>query len=92
MAKFQFIDWLIDWLEQQRSYSFEWDEGNSLKSLSKHGVSGDEAESVFSQMETVRALGEQVSPKVNEPRYGIYGLTATGKAVFVCFTLRGAGM
>jgi len=92
MAKFRFIEWLIEWLESQKGFSFEWDEGNSSKSLLKHGVSCDEAESVFYQPETIRVLGEQVSPRVDEPRYGLFGLTITGRAVFVCFTMRGAGI
>ncbi len=92
MAKFVFIEWLIDWIEQQRSFSFEWDGGNSAKSLSKHGVTCDEAESVFRQLDMIRVLGEQIAPPVNEPRYGLYGMTTSGKAVFVCFTLRGSGV
>lgn len=92
MARFQFIEWLIEWLESQQGFSFEWDAGNSTKSLHKHGVSSDEAESVFYQPETIRVLGEQISPKVNEPRYGLFGLTITGRPVLVCFTLRGSGV
>ena len=92
MAKFKFILWLIDWLEQQRAFTFEWDEGNSTKSLAKHGVSCAEIESVFIQTETIRVLGEQVSPKVNEPRYGLFGLTITARPVLICFTLRGSGI
>ncbi len=88
MAKFLFIEWLIDWLEQQKSFKFEWDDGNTNKSKAKHGVTCDEAESVFSNKEAILALGEQVSPKVNETRYGVYGLTITGRLVFLCFTLR----
>jgi len=37
-------------------------------------------------------IGRQISPKVNEPRFGLFGLTLTGKRVFVCFTMRGTGM
>lgn len=36
------------------------------------------------------ALGEQVSPQVDEPRYGILGVTTELKHVFVCFTIRQA--
>jgi uncharacterized DUF497 family protein len=92
LAKFRFIEWLIDWLEKQRSFAFEWDFGNTTKSLFKHGISCEEAESVFFQPETIRILGEQVSPPVNEPRYGLFGLTIKGRPVFVCFTLRGSGV
>jgi uncharacterized DUF497 family protein len=55
-------------------------------------VTNEEAESVFYQPEMIRVLGEQVSPIADEPRYGLFGLTITGKPVFVCFTLRGSGL
>ena len=92
MAKFRFIIWLVDWLESQSSLSFEWDDGNSLKNLHKHGITCEEAESIFYQTEMIRVLGEQISPKVNEPRFGLFGLTITGKSVLVCFTLSGSGI
>lgn len=92
MAKFQFIEWLIEWFEQQQSFSFEWDQGNSLKSLRKHRITCEETESVFFQTEMIRVLGEQISPKTDEPRFGLFGLTITGKSVFICFTLRGSGI
>jgi hypothetical protein len=92
MAKFEFIEWLIEWLEQQRSFTFEWDDGNSTKSLAKHAITIDEAESVFMQPEAIVVLGQQISPRVNEPRFGLFGLTLTGKRVFVCFTMRGTGI
>lgn len=92
MAKFKFAPWLIEWLEVQKIFSFEWDEGNSTKSLFKHGISIDETESVFFQPEAIRVLGEQVNPPADEPRYGIFGMTIKGKSVFICFTLRGSGL
>lgn len=92
MAKFRFIEWLVDWFLEQEVFTFEWDEGNNTKSLEKHGITCEDAESVFDQLEAIRALGEQTTPRVNEPRYGIFGITTTGKSVFVCFTLRGAGI
>ena len=49
-----------------------------------------DAESVFHQVEAIRILGAQVSPKVSEPRYGILGLTSDLLHVFVCFTIRGS--
>ena len=33
-----------------------------------------------------------MTPKVNEPRYGILGLTKQLKPVFMCFTIRGVGI
>ena len=92
MAKFRLVEWLIDWCLTQDIFTFEWDEGNKTKSAKKHGITCEEAESVFDQPEAIRALGEQIPPKVSEPRYGIFGMTTTGKAVFLCFTLRGSGI
>ncbi len=90
MAVFKFIQWLVDWIENQPYFAFEWDLGNRSKNFIKHGITIEEAESVFNQPEAIRALGEQVSPKVNESRYGILGLTDTLHHVFVCFTIRGS--
>ena len=92
MAKFRFIEWLVDWILTQGTFAFEWDSGNETKNVQKHGITRDEAESVFEQPEAVRAVGEQVSPLATEPRYGILGVTTSGKKVFVCFTLRASGI
>lgn len=82
----------MDWIETQSFFAFEWDLGNRTKNFIKHGISTEEAESVFEQVEAIRVLGEQTSPKVHEPRYGILGLTNELKPVFVCFTIRGSGI
>ena len=92
MASFELIEWLIDWILSQTQFAFDWDTGNSTKNLKKHGITCEEAESVFDQPEAIRVLGVQVTPKVNEPRYGILGLTKELKPVFVCFTIRGTGI
>jgi uncharacterized DUF497 family protein len=92
MAHFRFVAWLVAWILGQTEYVFEWDEGNRTKSLQKHGVKCEEIEEVFEQAEAIRALGEQVRPPVSEPRYGILGLTKTGRHLFICFTIRGSGI
>jgi uncharacterized DUF497 family protein len=92
MATFEFRQWLADWIESQACFAFEWDLGNRTKNFIKHGITIKEAESVFQLPEAIRVLGEQVSPKAIEPRYGILGLTDTLHHVFVCFTIRGAGI
>ena len=79
-------------MENQTYFAFEWGLGNLTKNLRKHGITREEAESVFEQVEAIRVLGEQISPEVNEPRYGLLGLTHELKPVFVCFTIRGAGI
>lgn len=79
-------------MESQSHFAFEWDLGNRAKNFVKHGVTIEQAESVFGQPEAIRALGEQIRPSVNEPRYGILGLTSDWEHVFVCFTIRGSGI
>ena len=88
MATFSFIQWLVEWIESQSHFTFEWDLGNQTKNLNKHGITLEEAESVFSLPEAIRVLGVQISPHVNEPRYGILGITERLQHVFVCFTIR----
>ena len=92
VAKFRFISWLVDWVVTQGTFSFEWDSGNETKSFQKHGITRGDAESVFDQPEAIRALGEQVAPEAAEPRYGLIGVTMSGKRVFVCFTMRPSGI
>lgn len=92
MAQFTFIQWLIDWLESQIDFMFIWDEGNREKSMSKHGVGFYEAEEVFLNVDKTVALGVQHSPKVDEPRFGILGMTNNKRLLFVSFTIRGSGV
>ncbi len=92
VAKFKFILWLVEWLLAQSEFHFVWDEGNRNKSQDKHGVSVLEIEEVFEASEALRALGEQVSPIVEEPRFGVLGITKSARHLFVCFTIRGTGV
>ena len=38
MAKFRVIYWLVEFLQSQIDFIFDWDEGNMVKSQEKHGV------------------------------------------------------
>ena len=87
MARFKFIIWLAYWYFQNRSFEFDWDTGNISKSVTKHGVSADEVESVF-ELRLAAPIGEQVSPAVPEERLCIVGPSASGKMVSIVFTLR----
>ena len=88
MAHFEFVAWLAKWLLTQRDFVFEWDVGNSTKSLQKHGIPLERAEEVFSNREFLVPLGIQVMPVTNEPRFGVLGLDLTGQRLSVCFTIR----
>jgi len=68
-------------------FSFDWDAGNETKSLQKHSITCEAAEEVFATRHFV-ALGEQIEPFSHEPRYGLLGETATGKLLFLVFTIR----
>jgi uncharacterized protein len=66
---------------------FEWDAGNLAKSVTKHGVSPEEAEQVFAQ----RPLLVQADVKHSqiEPRLCAWGRTDGGRLLSVIFTRRG---
>lgn len=87
MAKFRFVEWLILWLQETSRFNFDWDEGNSAKSVKKHGVTTAETEEIF-ELGPAAALGVQTSPVVSEERLGIVGATASGRILHVVFTLR----
>jgi uncharacterized DUF497 family protein len=88
MAKFRFVFWLLEFLQTQHVFEYEWDDGNSIKSILKHGVENEMVESIFMD-DNLLALGEQYQPKVFEARYGVLGKTTSGDILFVCFTIRG---
>lgn len=67
---------------------FEWDDGNTLKSLLKHGVSKREAEEVFLN-EPI--LLEDENHSAAERRLHAFGETHSGQLLHISFTLRGQG-
>lgn len=88
VAKFEWNEWIFLWLLEQGIFEFQWDEGNKTKNQEKHGITCEEAESIFKNKDKIRVLGLQTSPVANEARYGAFGTTDTNKTVFVCFTLK----
>lgn len=68
---------------------FEWDEGNSAKSVSKHGVSQSEAEQVF--LNQPLALMIDAKHNLEESRLQALGRTDAGRRLHITFTLRHAG-
>lgn len=87
MAQFQFILWLAYWYLQTELFEFQWDAGNSTKSLVKHGVATEHVESVFS-LKLAVPLGRQILPKVHEERLCLVGPAQDGRLLSVVFTLR----
>jgi len=88
MAKFQYIEWLIEYLFSQVVFVFEWDDGNSSKIFEKHGIENEMVESAFYDLQLL-VLGKQYQPIANEDRYGIIGKATNGDILFICFTFRG---
>jgi len=88
MARFEYIQWLVDWLFSREALSFLWDQGNESKSLKKHGVSVGEAEQLFENRDCLVPLGIQVSPQTDEPRFGALGATLLGRLLAISFTVR----
>ena len=74
---------MIDWARIQR---FDWDEGNSRKSVDKHAVSQVEAEQVFFNEPLLVAQDERHSGR--EARFHALGRTDPGRMLHVTFTLR----
>lgn len=66
--------------------AFEWDDGNLDKSRRKHGVTPEEAESVFIDENSVVLPDEKHS--VFEKRFAIFGTSNVNRYVYVVFTIR----
>ncbi|MBI2067072.1 MAG: BrnT family toxin [Deltaproteobacteria bacterium] len=87
MAKFKFTLWLAYWYLQAENFEFQWDQGNSTKSVVKHGVTTEEVESVLTLKMAV-PIGRQVSPAVDEERLCVVGPSQEGRMLSIVFTLR----
>jgi uncharacterized DUF497 family protein len=65
--------------------SFDWDDGNSRKSLEKHDVTQAEAEQVFAGEPLI---AQDVKHSQDEVRLQALGETIEGRKLHVTFTLR----
>lgn len=88
MAQFEFVAWLVKWILEQHSFEFDWDSGNSTKSLQKHKVSSECAEQAFMNKDFLVPLGIQVTPTTNEPRFGALGTDFLGRKLSMSFSIR----
>lgn len=88
MAQFEFVAWLVKWILEQEVFDFEWDHGNSTKSLQKHKIRAESAEQVFLNKDLLVPLGIQIAPITNEPRFGALGTDFSGKKLSLSFTIR----
>ena len=65
---------------------FDWDDGNSLKSVDKHSVSQAEAERMFTDERLL--IADDVRHSQVEERHNAMGRTIDGRLLHVTFTLR----
>jgi len=73
-------------LDLSQIVGFDWDDGNSAKSLDRHNVSRLEAEQVFLDPKLLVLI--DVKHSAEETRYHAYGRTAAGRLLQVSFTMR----
>ena len=65
---------------------FDWDEANTFKNWERHRITPEEAEDVFFH-EPLVVRGD-VRHSIREKRYYALGQTASGRRLFVAFTIR----
>jgi uncharacterized protein len=63
---------------------FEWDEAKAAANLTKHGISFDEAQTVFGDPDTITLFDDQHS-KV-EDRFIDIGMSSSGRILVVVYT------
>ncbi len=71
---------------KDQEVAFEWDKGNLDKSRRKHGVTPEEAESVFTD-ETSFVILDNAHSKI-ENRFIIVGKSVKNRNLFIVFTTR----
>ncbi len=70
--------------------SFEWDERKAAANVRKHGVSFDEAKSVF--VDELAKLIDDPDHSKDEDRFVLLGLSAAMRLLLVCHCYRGDGI
>ena len=70
--------------------TFEWDEAKAVANLAKHGVSFDEAKTVFDDPLYVDFYDPDHS--VDEPRYIIIGTSRQGRLLILSYTERNSAI
>jgi len=76
-------------IDFSRIEGFDWDDGNSRKSLAKHGVDQTEAEQVF--FNDPLLVVEDAMHSNREIRLHALGRTDAGRLLHISFTLRHDG-
>jgi uncharacterized protein len=68
---------------------FEWDDQKAVANVRKHGVSFEEAATVFADPDALD--GPDVKHSDREHRFLRVGRSLTGRVIIVTYTLRGSG-
>ena len=66
---------------------FEWDPGKAAENVAKHGVSFEEAATVF--RDTLSVTGLDPDHSIEEERLVIFGVSTSGRLLVVAHTERG---
>jgi len=66
---------------------FEWDPAKAAENLTKHGVSFEEASTVF--RDTLSATGPDPDHSVGEERFVTFGISTSGRLLIVAHTEHG---
>jgi uncharacterized DUF497 family protein len=64
----------------------EWDKAKAAANLRKHGVSFDEAATVF--LDALALTGSDPDHSIGENRYVTFGMSSSGRLLTVCHTAR----
>jgi uncharacterized protein len=76
-------------IDLEQIVGFDWDDGNSRKSVDKHDVSQAEAEGIFFNDPLI--LAEDLRHSDGEQRFNALGKTGQNRLLHVTFTLRRNG-
>ena len=76
-------------IDLARCEGFQWDAGNTRKSVDKHAVSRAEAEQIFFN-EPLLLLDDTRHSQL-EPRFHALGVTDDGRRLHITFTVRDKG-
>jgi hypothetical protein len=68
------------------NYNFEWDLNKARSNQSKHGVSFEEAATVFRDPKALSIFDDEHS--INEDRWTTIGISNTGRLLIVCHTFQ----
>ncbi len=69
-----------------KNYNFEWDLNKARSNKSKHGVSFEEAATVFRDPQALSIFDDEHS--TNEDRWVTIGISNTGRLLVVCHTFQ----